>query len=339
MTPEELARLCDRMAERASRRAAQAAAESVPIEDDPHVRRMMHRLGLLASAHGGERTARAARAVIEAMRTPRADAHEVARRFRAYAAPSDPDAPCADEPRCAECDLNDACRHYNRPPTIKQLPEDARPRERLLRKGGASLSEAELLAILIGSGRGGETAVHLAQRLLRAYGDLKGVGRRSPAEFLRVPGIGPAKAAQIGAAIELARRMASTAFEPGAAFRGSGQVYEHLRHRLADERVETFIALLLDTKNRLMSERIVSRGGLDASPVHPRDVFTDAVREAASAVIFVHNHPSGDPTPSPEDLSLTKRLKEAGALLGIRVLDHLIIGRDAYRSLADEGLL
>jgi len=226
-----------------------------------------------------------------------------------------------------------------RRPTIKELPEDERPRERLLRKGGRALSDAELLGILIRTGRGGENALDLARRLLARFGGLEDLGRRSPDELRAVPGIGPAKAAQIGAALELARRLATTRFRPGAKFRNSRQVYEHFHHRLRDQRQEVFLCLLLDTKNRLMSEREVSRGGLDASVVNPRDVFAEAVREGASAVIFVHNHPSGDATPSPDDRRITRRLNDAGDLLGVRVLDHLIIGRDAYTSLADEGLL
>lgn len=225
----------------------------------------------------------------------------------------------------------------DRPPTIKELPEDDRPRERLLRKGPQALTDAELLAILLRVGRGGESALTLAQRVLTRFGGLEGLAKHPPQDLCELSGIGPAKAAQIGAAVALARRMVTEAFELGAKFRGAAQVYEHFRHRLRDERQEVFLAMLLDTKNRLISEREISRGGLDASPVHPRDVFGHTVRENASAVIFVHNHPSGDPTPSPDDLRLTRRLTEAGKLLGVRVLDHLIIGRDRYVSLADEG--
>lgn len=227
----------------------------------------------------------------------------------------------------------------DRPPTIKELPEDDRPRERLLRKGGAALSDAELLAIILRVGRGGESALALAQRLLHRFGGIEGLAKRPPQELCAVAGIGPAKAAQVGAAVALARRMATQSFAPGDKFRSSQQVYEHMRFRLRDERQEVFLCLLLDTRNRLIGEREVSRGGLDASPVHPRDVFGHAVRETASAVIFCHNHPSGDPAPSKDDLSLTQRLVDAGKLLGVRVLDHVIIGRDRFVSLADDGLM
>jgi len=137
--------------------------------------------------------------------------------------------------------------------------------------------------------------------------------------------------------IEIAKRFGEVEFQPGTPFRNSADVYAHFRERLASERRERFYAILLDNKHRKIKEIAVSEGSLTASLVHPRDVFACVVRESAAAVIFVHNHPSGDPTPSPEDVEITRRLRQAGDLMGVRVLDHIVIGRGRYVSFADDG--
>ncbi len=139
------------------------------------------------------------------------------------------------------------------------------------------------------------------------------------------------------AAIEIAKRYGEKEFKPGAPLRGSGDVYAHFRERLADERREQFYAVLLDNKHRKIKDVAVSQGSLTASIVHPRDVFAPVVRESAAAVIFVHNHPSGDPTPSKEDIEITRRLREVGELMGVRVLDHIVIGKGRYVSFVDDG--
>jgi len=252
-------------------------------------------------------------------------------------------ATCLEKPACNECDLGPACPFAHRRPTIKQLPETERPRERLIQ--GQRLTEAELLAILIRAGTRDDTAIDLGRRLLREFGDLRALSAKGVAELCRVKGIGPAKAAQIKAAFQLTERLAEYTFPVGAQFIGSRQVYEHYHARLRDKKQETFMCLLLDVKNRLIREEEISVGGLNVSVVEPRDVFAPAVRESASAVLFVHNHPSGDPTPSPEDVSITKRLKQVGELMGFRVLDHVItgakIGPDGrpYYSFVDDNRL
>jgi DNA repair protein RadC len=159
------------------------------------------------------------------------------------------------------------------------------------------------------------------------------------AELCEVPGIGPAKAAEILALGELSRRFAATPLSPGTRFTSSREVFAHFHERLRDRKKEVFFTLLLDSKNRVLREIQVSEGSLNASIVHPREVFQPVIRESAAAVLFVHNHPSGDPAPSREDLDLTSRLRDAGALMGVRVLDHIIIGNGRYVSLADRGLL
>jgi DNA repair protein RadC len=225
------------------------------------------------------------------------------------------------------------------PTRISGWPEAERPRERLLRHGAAALSDAQLVAILLRTGRRRATAVDLAMRLLADYDGLEGVGRAGGAELCRIDGIGPAKAAQLLAALELGRRVVSRPLQPGAVFASSQSVYDYFAPLLREIRQERFWAVLLDNKHRVMRDLTVSTGSLTSSLVHPREAFAAAVRDSAAAVIFVHNHPSGDPSPSAEDRQLTERLVACGELMGIPVLDHVIIGRTTYYSFADRRQL
>lgn len=224
---------------------------------------------------------------------------------------------------------------------IKLWPENERPRERLLELGPATLSDAELLAIILrtGDAASGTTAIDQARALLNQFGSLTRLAAAQPRELQQQKGIGPAKSAEIMALGELAKRLAGVKLPVGKRYSSSKDVFGHFHFRLRDEKKEHFFALLLDAKNRLISEVLVSTGSLTASIVHPREVFAPVVREGAAGVLFVHNHPSGDPTPSREDLELTDRLRQAGALMGVRVLDHIIIGHHEYMSLADQGRL
>ncbi len=222
--------------------------------------------------------------------------------------------------------------------SIRHWPIQERPRERLLHQGPAALTTAELLAVILRSGRQGEDAVALARALLaRSGGNLRRLAELAPGDLVGIPGIGPAKAAQIVAVLEIARRLGEEEFIVGTSFRSSYDVYAHFRERLAAARTERFYAVLLDNKNRKLKEVCISQGSLTASIVHPRDVFAPVIRESAAAVIFVHNHPSGDPTPSAEDIEITRRLRQVGDLVGVRVLDHIVIGKGRYLSLADSG--
>lgn len=223
--------------------------------------------------------------------------------------------------------------------TLKELPAEERPRERLLSKGPAALTDAELLAIIIRDGTRRESALDIARRLLAEAGDLRKLLETPVPELCKVAGIGPARAAQIKAALTLGVRINGTLLRKGESYTSSAAVYERFHSRLRDEKQEYFLAVLLDTKNRVQREVEISKGGLNAALVNPRDVLKDAIREAASAMIVIHNHPSGDPTPSRDDINLTRRLKEACELTGIRFLDHVIIGDGRYISLADEGRL
>ena len=224
-------------------------------------------------------------------------------------------------------------------PTIKDLPEGERPRERLLSGGAEQLSDTELLAIIIGGGKRNETAVDLARTLLSRFKTFRALSSATIGELRSVGGIGDAKAARIKAALAIARRFATQPLTEGAKLRGSRDLFNHFRERLRDVKKETFWLVLLDQKHRIIRHEQISVGSLSQSLVHPREVFMPAVRESAAAVAFVHNHPSGDPNPSPEDRVITDRLKEAGELLGIKVIDHLIIGGDIYVSFAEQGML
>ncbi|MFW0861212.1 MAG: RadC family protein [Dethiobacter sp.] len=223
--------------------------------------------------------------------------------------------------------------------TIKELPPSERPRERLLAGGAVKLSDAELIAILIRSGTSQETAIQLAERILLEAGGLQQLPRFCLDELLSIKGLGPAKAVTIMAALELSTRLSSrlrtelpTVSSPGDA---AGLVMEEMRHNLR----EHFRVVLLDSKHKVLGIEEISIGSLNTSLVHPREVFRPAIRKACASIILLHNHPSGDPTPSREDLDVTRRLSEAGRLIGIEILDHIIIGDGNFVSFREKGLL
>jgi DNA repair protein RadC len=222
---------------------------------------------------------------------------------------------------------------------IAQWPETERPRERLLTQGPQTLSNAQLLAILLRVGRHGASAVQVGMDILDRLGDVAGLAQCGIEELCAVPGVGEAKAAQLKAALELGKRALAGPLTKGIKITSSRDLFTHYHPTLRDLRHEVFKVILLDAKHAIMRDATVSEGSLTLSIVHPREVFTLAVKESAAAVIFLHNHPSGDPTPSQEDRVLTARLVSAGEVLGIRVLDHLVIGDGRYVSFADEGWL
>jgi DNA repair protein RadC len=222
---------------------------------------------------------------------------------------------------------------------IPRWPKNERPRERLLQDGPQHLTESELLGILLGKGTRKKTAIDLARELLDRYESLQKLFSRSPSELMTVKGIGPAKAAILSAAFELVRRIQSRKDADRPLFRRSSDVAGHYLPLMRDLRKEVFKVLLLNRANRFIKEVSISEGTLDASVVHPRDVFREALLEPAAGIILIHNHPSGNPSPSEEDLRITRQLVEAGRLLGIKVYDHIILAGESFRSLADEGLI
>lgn len=213
------------------------------------------------------------------------------------------------------------------------------PRERLAREGAARLSLEDLVALVLRSGARLSDARMLARRLLDDAGSLLRLAETPIVELEAVPGIGSAKAASLAAAFELGRRLASTPLVRGQAIRSPQEVQRHFQPRFRERRRESFHALQLDGRHHLIAVDEVSVGTLTASLVHPREVFREAIRNAAAALLLVHHHPSGDPSPSPEDRSVTDRLIAAGRLLGIRVVDHVIVAEAGYFSFQEAGLI
>jgi DNA repair protein RadC len=221
-------------------------------------------------------------------------------------------------------------------------PTDRRsegPRERLRSRGAEALSAAELIALLLRTGVRDRDALDVARSLLTHCGGLDGLESARPCELDVVAGVGAAKSASLVAAFELGRRCATSRLPEGAALRSPEDVFRRFCARLRRLRQERFVAVLLDGRHRVIAEEVISQGTLTASLVHPREVFRPALQASAAALILVHNHPSGDPTPSPEDRAVTARLAQAGEILGIRVLDHVVVAERGYASLREDGAL
>jgi DNA repair protein RadC len=223
--------------------------------------------------------------------------------------------------------------------SIRHWPESERPRERLIQHGADHLSDAQLLAILLRTGGGGKSALDLALEILHTFKNLKNIESASHGEFKALKGIGTAKIAQIKAALELGRRLSGEPSEKGPAFTSAQDVFQFYQQRMKALKKEVFRSALLDAKNRIFAEHQLSEGTLTHSLIHPREAFREAIKEAAASVIFVHNHPSGDPAPSREDISITERLVQAGDIVGIKVLDHVIIGENTYASMMEKGYI
>ncbi len=222
---------------------------------------------------------------------------------------------------------------------IPDLAIDDRPRERLASVGAAALSHAELLAILLRVGTKGENAVRLAERLLAQWGGLPGLHRMSHADLCQVKGIGQAKAAQLMAAIELGRRIAVSSPDERPAISSPADAANLLMYQMSALEQEYLYVILLDTRNRVLGKPLeVYHGSLNTSLIRTGEIFREAVKANAAGLIVAHNHPSGDPSPSPEDVAVTRTLVEAGKLLDVEVLDHLVIGRQRFVSLKERGL-
>ncbi|NPA27070.1 MAG: JAB domain-containing protein [Chloroflexi bacterium] len=222
---------------------------------------------------------------------------------------------------------------------IRDWDQTDRPRERLARLGPQSLTTAELLAILLRTGRPGEHAVALAQRLLREFGGLTGLHRAPLSALQAIPGMGLAKSTQIKAALELAQRLRRAQWQERPAIHSPQDVAEMLMTEMAALEQEHLRVLLLNTRNHVLDVRDVVRGSVNSAQVRVAEVFREAVRQNATAILLTHNHPSGDPTPSPDDIALTRQIVAAGETLDIAVLDHIIFGAGRYVSLREAGLV
>ncbi len=221
--------------------------------------------------------------------------------------------------------------------SIQQMPPEERPRERLVKSGPESLSSAELIAILLGSGTKSKSVMQLAEELLVAFGSLNKLAQATLAELIEVKGIGLVKAIQLQAAFRLGVKASKQVSTLRYKINHPKQVYTLLKDEIENESREHFIIVLLDSKSYLITHEIISIGTLSQTLVHPREVFYPAIRNKAASLLAVHNHPSGDPTPSKEDLKLTEILVDASHLIGIPLRDHLIIGKDRFISLREQG--
>jgi DNA repair protein RadC len=222
---------------------------------------------------------------------------------------------------------------------IREIPQDERPRERMMQQGPSALSHAELLAILLGTGTRNESAIRLAERIIQECGGLRRFAESNWDELTQVRGVGPAKALQLQASIELGRRLARSRLPDMARISRPQDAADLLMEEMRHLREEQFVCLFLNTKNQVVGRQTLSIGSLNASIVHPREVYRAAIRRSSASILCAHNHPSGDPTPSPEDVALTRRLAEAGTLIGIELLDHLVIGDNRFISLKETGCM
>jgi DNA repair protein RadC len=225
---------------------------------------------------------------------------------------------------------------YN--PTIKELPSSERPRERLLHYGAGALSSGELLAIILRTGVRDENVIRVAQRLLASFGNLAGLAQANTAELMSEKGLGPAKVAQLKAALELGRRMLIQSPDERPQVRSPADAANLVMSEMALLEQENLRVMLLDTKNRVLDTPTIYVGSLNTSLIRVGELFREAIRANCASLIVLHNHPSGDPTPSPEDVAVTRQIVEAGKLLDVEVLDHLIIGQQRFVSLKERGL-
>ena len=219
---------------------------------------------------------------------------------------------------------------------IQDMQKDERPRERLIKNGPSALSDSELLAIILRTGSKQENVINLSHRILKEY-NIKQLSQVNLTQLMKVHGVKESKAAQIAACFEIARRLESFKDVEKPKISSPEDVYRRVYPRMREQKKEMFIELCLDTKNQIIREDIISVGSLNANIVHPREVFKLALAESAAHIIVAHNHPSGDPTPSREDIEITKKLAQTGNIMGITVLDHVIIGDGRHFSMKEAG--
>ena len=223
--------------------------------------------------------------------------------------------------------------------TVRDLPKPERPRERLQRFGPEALSAQELLALVVGRGIPKKSVMNIAQELITKFGNVKAIGQATIEELSQIKGIGLAKAAQIKASFELGRREELEPELKSFDIKDPEAVVKAIRASIKDKAKEHFKLILLNPRNKIIGISTISIGTLNTSLVHPREVFKDAIMHSAASVVLAHNHPSGDPEPSEDDITITKRLMEAGKILGIEVMDHIIIAKNGFLSFKEKGLI
>lgn len=321
---------------------ASGESRQLPVEADTEVPRMLLRLGLVGASQTPTVRAKRAEDIIretaeQVGRTP-AQVSLVFRLFAAGMYGIMPRPVCGATPLCRECRLTKECEYYNSPPK-RPASENIPPAKRLVREGAGAVSDIEVISLLLGGKACRKTHVELARMLLERFGSLRGIAMTTYTELVSLRGVSEGAGLRLAAVSAYLQRAAAEKRASGPAVRSGKDFYDLYHQSYRDLKKEIFTVVLLDQKNRVMKDVRVSEGTLTASLVHPREVFRPAIREAAAAVAFVHNHPSGDSTPSPEDKAITKRLCETADLVGIRVLDHVIIGEDTYTSFVDKGLM
>lgn len=335
---------CDsaRLGELFAQLRSSGESRSLPLADDADVQRMLSRIGVVppgaGAAAAGKLAEECVRSLAQAVSRTPAQISLVLRLYASGLYGIMPRPVCGQVPRCKECGLSRDCEYYNAPP--KRTGPDLRsPVKRVERDGAAALSDEEVVAVLLGGNRPTDEHLKLAKTLIKRYGGVRRLAAVSYGELLTLRGVGQAAALRLAAAGEYYSRVISERMAAGPAVRSGKDFYDLYYPMLRDLKKEVFMVVLLDQKNRVMRSHKVSEGTLTASLIHPREVFSPAIRESAAAVAFVHNHPSGDSSPSPEDREITRRLVETAKLVGIRVLDHVIVGESAYTSFLDEGIL
>lgn len=223
--------------------------------------------------------------------------------------------------------------------TIKEMPLDERPREKLINYGVKSLSNVELLAILLRTGSKKKSAIDLSREIINSFDGVKNLANVSYEELTSINGIGRAKSCQLIASLELNKRISLAGLVESRKITSPEDVYNYFSELLKYDKREQFITILLNTKNEIITHLTISVGSLNSSIVHPREVFNAAVKKSAAAMVLLHNHPSGNPAPSKNDKNITNRIIEAGSILGIDILDHIIIGYDRYYSFKEHNLI
>jgi DNA repair protein RadC len=316
--------------------------DALPLAGETDVLRLLSRLGWIDTPASEETVKRAeeiVREFAEAVdRTP-AIISIVLRLYAEGLYGVAPSGVCGNPPRCKACALTRLCAHYNAPPSRSAREKVLAPAERLRVGGAGSLADDELLALVAGSGKTPAKSMELARELLDRYGSLRKLAAATGPELESYASVSRPAAARILSAFALAGRMAEEARRHGPAVRSGKDFYDLYHKRLRDQRQEIFLVVLLDQRNRILRDEQVSQGSLTGALVHPREVFAPAIRESAAAIALVHNHPSGDPSPSQEDRTITRRLSETANVVGIRLLDHVIVGEGTYTSFIDDGLL